>query len=173
MHSINHKIIIFALVPAALAVMGIFWKNYDTDRIKNLDYQTESKVLRQFNNKIAGDIFADAKRIFVGKYMFLIDEYLVDSTTYEITGQSNQYWLLSGHLHKLTFVGVPSLHTDKTATPSRLITIYDGHISGGALPFLSLAFFGILTTLALLLKKESLPSIFDENVNTPIEVNNQ
>ena len=87
-----------------------------------------------------------------------------------MAGQSNQYWLLSGHLHKLTFVGVPSLHTDKTATPSRLITIYDGHITGGAVPFLSLALFGLLVTLALLLKKENIPHIFDERVDMPIEV---
>ena len=159
------------IVLVFLIILGFLWRSADIKRVKGLDYQTESKVLRQFNNKIANDVFKDVKRVFVGNYMFLIDEYLVDSTKFEIIGQSNKYWAFSGHMHKLTFIGNPSLYSDRMATPSKLITIYDGHLSGGALPFFSIAFFCILATLAFLIRKENLPHIFTKNFDQIDESN--
>ncbi len=156
----NQRIIILVLSVISLVVLGIFWWRSDIQRITDLDYQTQSELLKQFNDTRASYVLAETKRIFVGTYMHLIDDYSIDNQKYEIIGQSRQCWILSGHLHKLTLIRHPELNIKESATPPSLITIYAGHITGGALPFLSIVFIFLMSLAGIFVKKESLPHIF-------------
>lgn len=156
-------IIIYAVTTIVLIIIGFFWWRSDIRRIKNLDYQTRGQLLSQYQQVTPDYLLGEIKKYVQGQFMYIIDEYQLDSITYEITGYSRKYWATSGFIHKVTIIGEPHFNLKASAAIPTSAKVYGSPLAGGALPFFSISVFTLLTVTGLLMKKKNLPNLFEDN----------
>ena len=151
-----------AVIIAGL-VMGFVWKNIDIGRMKNLDYRIHSQyILHRTESDPAALLTAVTEQLKKNK-IFVIDRYQTSPTQWEILGHPGRIWLTSEFISKITVVDTVAIVEGGEQGPQRILVAYLGSIETGSKEYVFLFFLAVAATLAVLVRKEAFPHIYDGN----------
>lgn len=162
----NRKItlmFIYVLTSIGLIILGILWRSWDMDNIRDLDYRKYSECIMRQNvidsqgkiNEIIGS--------FEQEYMHVVSKYRNENADREFIGLSGRYWLSSGYIYKITVVDTPAGSVGDSEPPVRQLLVFAGNIPSGSMPFLSITLLCMIAIAGLSVKKKHLPHIFPDD----------
>ena len=163
----------FIPVVIVLIALGFGWRSWDYDRIRNMDYETHSSPIMRQANVDFDEYLTRIRKAMTGNRLSIVNEYKIGDSMYEIIGQSDNFWLFANYINKVTIrINKVSVITTQTMqeggeqTSQGEFLSYGGFIHAGSKAFLAIAFFGVMTVIVLSVRKESLPHIFPEAVES-------
>lgn len=143
-----------------LVVLGIKWQSWDYNRIKNIDYRKNSRLIMRNDYGNPDRFLTGIKGMMLANQIYIIDEYEKDKSVREIVGQSGRFWLLANYLNKVTVLDIQSGPKNGSEVFKREFLVFDGYIHTGSRAFLSIATVVLMAIIAVSLKKEFMPHIF-------------
>ena len=148
-----------------LVMIGMIWRTIDYQRILSLDYRTHSRAISRLDTIDIRQCAAKTKTLLQRDHFHIINEYQIDTSQVEIIAQTHTYWLFSDAFNKVTIIDGIARQRGTPDQPARTILVFSGSIRTGSRVYRWLVFLGIMTVVAVGLKKEYLPHVFMKDTN--------
>ena len=152
-----------ALVCIGLAVLGIQWRSWDYDMMRDLDYRRNSRCILRHDAIDTQEYLTQIRKMMKNNNVCIIREYSVGDYVLEIIGQSGKYWLTSNYLDKFTIASVMTRREGTSETPRWQFLVYSVSSESGSRAFLSIVFLCFMIIVASSVKKKYLPHIFPQD----------
>lgn len=158
-------VIIIAAVITVGIIGGFFWKAADIRRIKNLDYRIYSEYILRRTNAEPAAFLSAVKEQLKNNRIFVIKQYQVSPTQWEILGHPGRFWLTSEFISKVTVIDTVAIVDGSGRGPQRVLLAYLGSVETGSKEYMYLFFLILAITLAVIIRRQAVPHIFGDEAD--------